>query len=62
MYFHLQQMMMPISRFKLKLNSQNGGHQIVFPSHKLSFALRSSGLNVKSLFLLMQAFSCTEIF
>jgi hypothetical protein len=29
---------MPISRFKLQLNSQYGGHQIMFPGHKLSIA------------------------
>lgn len=60
-YFHLQQILMLISQFKLKFNPQNGGHQIMFPNHKLSIASRSWGLNVKSLFLLMQTFSCTDI-
>jgi hypothetical protein len=40
-YFHLQQILMLISQFKLKFNPQNGGHQIMFPNHKLSIASRS---------------------
>ena len=39
-YCHLSQILMPISRIKLKLNPHRGGHEIMFPSHKLSFAAR----------------------